>query len=65
MYDDHDEDGLHLSSEQLRRSLVLIEEVEEVEVGGGLAENCWLDAESVVWSVEVDPRHLGSLNIAS
>ena len=54
-----------LSSEELRLSLVLTEEVEKVEVGGGLAEDSWLDTECVVRSVEVDSRHLWSLYIAS
>ena len=54
-----------LSSEELRLSLVLTEEVEKIEVGRGLAEDSWLDTECVVRSVEVDPRHLWSLYIAS
>lgn len=62
MYDD---DDLHLPSEQLRLSLILIEKVEEVEVWSCLAEYCGLDAERVVWSVEVDPGNLRSLHTAS
>ena len=63
MYGD---DDVHLSSEQLRRSLILIvEEVEEVEVGSSLAQDCGLDTKSIVWSVEVDPGYLGSLHTAS
>jgi len=60
------DDDVHLSSEQLRRSLILIvEEVEEVEVGSSLAQDCGLDTKSIVWSVEVDPGYLGSLHTAS
>jgi len=54
-----------LSSKQLGCSLILIEEIEEVEVGCCLAEDCWLDTKGVVWSVKVNSSDLRSLHTAS
>ena len=43
----------------------MIEEIEEVEVGCSLAEDCWLDTKGVVWSVKVDSSQLWGLDVAS
>ena len=40
-------------------------EVEEVEAGGGLAEDSGLDTEGVVGSVELDSSELGGLDVAA
>ena len=61
----YDGGGVHLSSEQLRLSPILIEEIEEVEVWSSLSQYSGLDTKSIVWSVEIDPGNLRSLHIAS
>ena len=40
-------------------------EVEEVEAGGGLAEDSGLDTEGVVGSVELDSSELGGLDVTA